>query len=63
MMNLTVEKACQLQEWLERTDELEAMNNEQLADLIEDHLWADLPVMTPVSDVLSEVIDRLRRGI
>jgi hypothetical protein len=46
--------------WLETVSRLEALSNAALADLVLDHLWADLPLGTPQNDLLAEVIARLR---
>jgi hypothetical protein len=62
VMPLTVAHAVRLWDWVAEVERLETLTNHQLADLVEDHLWADLPVMTPTSDLLSLVIDRLRQA-
>ena len=59
----TVADAARLYEWLERAGRLESLTNQQLADVVEEHLWAAVPVLTPASDLLSEVIDRLRQEL
>jgi hypothetical protein len=61
MNELTVADAQRLWQWLERTERLEALSNAELADVVEEHLWAGLPGLSPASDVLSEVMDRLRK--
>ena len=58
----TIEAAARLCDWMERTDTLEALTNAALATAVEDHLWTALPMLTPASDLLSEVIDRLRHS-
>lgn len=40
--------------------ELEKKTNEELAQLLIDHVWKYLGVFTATSDLISTVIDRLR---
>jgi hypothetical protein len=61
-MHLTIGRAVQLWEWMETVDRLDALTNQQLADVVEDELWVDLPVMTPMSDLLRLVVERLRQS-
>jgi hypothetical protein len=55
----TLERLC---DWVEQGTYLEARTDAELADLVEDHMQSDLPVLTPAWALLSEVIDRLRQG-
>jgi hypothetical protein len=57
----TIADAERLCDWMERVDHVETLTDGALADLIEKHLWADLPVLTSVSVLLAEVISRLRK--
>lgn len=41
--------------------ELEQKSNQELADLLIEHVWAELPVTSPVSMLLSEITERLRK--
>jgi len=40
----------------------ESLSNQQLAELLFDHIVVDVPVMSPAYVLLSTVIDRLREG-
>ena len=40
--------------------ELETKTNEELAQLLVEHVWSYLDVFTATSDLISTVIDRLR---
>ena len=46
--------------WADATAYLERITDTELADLLEQEVWATLPVMSPASDVVQEAIDRLR---
>jgi hypothetical protein len=48
------------QVWIAACDHLAQMSNTALADWIEAHVWTQFPITAPMSDVLSEVINRLR---
>ena len=39
--------------------ELKKKTNKELAELLTNSIWADSNIFTPLSDLLSEVIDRL----
>ena len=56
----TAEAGQRLWQWLQTTHRLEEMSNALLAELVVDHLWADLPLGSPHSDLLAEVIARLK---
>jgi hypothetical protein len=47
--------------WIASCDHLASMTDAAFADWLEDQVWVQFPVMTPMSDILSEVIDRLRQ--
>jgi hypothetical protein len=40
-------------------NELKSLSNKDLADILTNTLWAECPLMSPISDFLSEIIDRL----
>lgn len=42
--------------------ELEKKTDEEIAKLLEDHVWADISMLDPKSDLVSEAIERLRRA-
>ena len=41
-------------------DALRQKTNDELADLVRDHIWAHVPLISPQADLLGEVMDRLR---
>lgn len=43
----------------ETTDKLKHLTNAELARLLLEHVWAEMDILSPQSDLLSEVIDRL----
>jgi hypothetical protein len=47
--------------WIAACDHLASLTNEAFADWIEDEVFVQFPTRTPMSDILSEVIDRLRQ--
>jgi hypothetical protein len=47
--------------WIAACDHLASLTNEAFADWIEDEVFVQFPIQTPMSDILQEVIDRLRR--
>jgi hypothetical protein len=47
--------------WIAACDHLASLTNAAFADWIEDEVFVQFPIQTPMSDILSEVIDRLRR--
>jgi hypothetical protein len=47
--------------WIAACDHLASLTNEAFADWLEDDVFVQFPIQTPMSDILSEVIDRLRR--
>jgi hypothetical protein len=51
----------QVHVWIACRDHLANMTHAALADWIEDTVWVQFPIRTPMSDILSEVIDRLRQ--
>lgn len=53
-------KADRFMEWLRTTQALELKSNGELADLLVEHIWADLPLAAPQSDLIAEVIARLK---
>jgi hypothetical protein len=57
----TIGDADRLWACIEHTERLDALSNAALADLVEDHLWLPVPQLTPTSDVLAAVIERLRQ--
>jgi hypothetical protein len=54
------EDGQRLYQWLQTVERLEQLSNTVLADLVVDHLWAALPLGSPQSDLLAEVIARLK---
>lgn len=46
--------------WIQTTLRLEGLSDAELADLLTDHVWADLPLGSPQSDLIAEVIARLK---
>ncbi len=38
------------------------LSNTQLADLVRLHIWGKLPLYSPDSELIEEVIDRLEKG-
>lgn len=62
-MNMTPEQLHNAEKILLMVDtmaELERKTNVELADLLIDYVWADIPVTSPVSALLSEIADRLK---
>jgi len=57
---MTEEQGQRLWQWLQTTIALEQKTDKELGDLVTDHLWADLPLGSPQSDLLAEVIARLQ---
>jgi hypothetical protein len=53
--------AVDVGDWVELGTSLKARTNAELADLVEEHMQLDLPMLTPAWAFLDEVIDRLRR--
>jgi hypothetical protein len=47
--------------WIACRDHLASMTHAAFADWLEDTLWVQFPIGTPMSDILQEVIDRLRQ--
>jgi hypothetical protein len=47
--------------WMACRDHLARMTHAAFADWLEDHVWVQFPITAPMSDILSEVIDRLRQ--
>jgi len=41
---------------------LSNLSNIQIADLVRLHIWAMLPLYSPNSELIEEVIDRLEKG-
>jgi hypothetical protein len=54
------EKGAKFLHWLKRCSRLETYTNEELSDLLLSDVWADLVPMTFESDLIAEVIDRLK---
>jgi len=52
-------RARKLLQWLECVTALEQHSNDALAALLVEHLWADVPLGTPLSDLVAEVTPRL----
>ena len=61
-MTMTEAQVQRLWQWLQSTGVLEGLSNAELADLLVETVWAELPVCSPQSDLISEVIERLRRA-
>lgn len=57
---LTTDQAQRLLTWADTAHYLEDLPDADLADLLEQTVWTTLPLMTPASDLVSEVLDRLR---
>lgn len=47
-------------QWLATTDRLEAMTNAELGELLLNHIWAHMPLLSPQSDLVAEIIARLK---
>jgi hypothetical protein len=45
---------------IENEDTYKAKTNSELADLVISNVWADIDMFSPKSDLLDEVVDRLR---
>lgn len=58
---MTNEQAERLLAWLQTTQRLAAKTDDELADLLVDHVWANLPLGSPQSDLVAEVIHRLKK--
>ncbi len=41
------------------SEELKKKTNKEIAELLTDHVWAQLPIFAAQSDLISEAIDRL----
>lgn len=52
--------AAKLVRMMDTMLEMSGKSNEQLADLLIEHIWAEFPITSPVSALLSEVASRLR---
>jgi hypothetical protein len=57
----TADDEHRVQVWVACRDHLARMTHTAFADWLEDHVWVQFPITTPMSDILSEVIDRLRQ--
>jgi hypothetical protein len=57
---MTNEQGERLLFWLQTTIRLEGMSDVELGDLLTDHVWATLPLGSPQSDLIAEVIARLK---
>lgn len=49
-----------LVESAKRTERFRAMTNEELADLLQNKVWAEVNIFSHDSDLLGVIIDRLR---
>lgn len=56
------EAYCQLLKCAQASVALSAKSDGDVADLLEDHVWAHMSVLDPKSEVVSSAIDRLRRS-
>jgi hypothetical protein len=45
--------------WLDTSETLATKTNAELVSLVEEHLWAQLPLGSPASMLLHEVMERL----
>jgi hypothetical protein len=62
-MNLTPEQLHNAEKLLLMFDTMDALSgktNAELADLLIEHVWAEIPITSPVSALLSEIADRLK---
>lgn len=46
---------------LKQEDELKKLSNETLSDLLLDHVWPGMDIGSPESDLIQEVINRLKK--
>lgn len=58
-MEISDECAERIIQSIQTSDRLKALSNTELADILTNTLWAECPLMSPESDLLSEIIDRL----
>jgi len=61
MKEISIECAEAIIRSIKTSDKLKSLSNDELADILTETLWAKCPLMSPQSDLLNEVIDRLKR--
>lgn len=55
------EQGVKLLQWLKRCRRLEDCTDKELGDLLGEHIWDDLPLLSFENDLVAEVIARLRK--
>jgi len=59
-IKISEECALRILESIEYEGNLQHLSNDELADILIETIWAELPLMSQESDLLSVVIDRLK---
>ena len=58
-MEINDECAYAILQSIKTGEGLKKLSNKELADMLTNTLWAECPLMSPESDFLSEIIDRV----
>jgi hypothetical protein len=58
-MDLTIDQAERLAAWHDLHPDLEALSNAEIGEAVLYYLWGYLPVLTPASDLVAEVMRRV----
>jgi hypothetical protein len=58
-MDLTIEQAERLSAWHDLHPDLETLSNAEIGEAVLHYLWGYLPLLTPASDLVAEVLRRV----